>query len=123
IAGLAAYAARMHALAGDRHHVVSPLGAWLLVAICHGFDDAAARTAAALLDEPHPVVGAAAAAWTRSATVDRARLDQWRATLPAAVATGDMPTQDELDRWAAEHTLGLIERFPVQVPPEAAFLL
>ncbi|MBM0258971.1 hypothetical protein JNW89_21570, partial [Micromonospora sp. 4G55] len=30
---LARYAARLHAGAGDRHHVASPLGAWLLLAL------------------------------------------------------------------------------------------
>ncbi|MEU1646910.1 hypothetical protein ABZ422_23535 [Micromonospora zamorensis] len=31
---LSAYAARLHATVGDRHHVASPLGAWLLLAVC-----------------------------------------------------------------------------------------
>ncbi len=37
-AGLAgpvsAYAGRLHAAIGDRHYVASPLGAWLLLALC-----------------------------------------------------------------------------------------
>jgi len=32
--GVAGYAERLHAVAGDGHHVVSPLGAWLLLALC-----------------------------------------------------------------------------------------
>jgi hypothetical protein len=35
LAGLVArYARRFHAVIGWRHHVASPLGAWLLLALC-----------------------------------------------------------------------------------------
>jgi hypothetical protein len=35
LAGLvASYARRFHAVIGSRHHVASPLGAWLLLALC-----------------------------------------------------------------------------------------
>lgn len=33
--------------------------------------------------------------------------------MPAAVTTGDVPTQPEADSWAREHTLGLIDIFPI----------
>ena len=78
-APLARYARRLHALAGPRHHVASPLGAWLLLALCapaaEGQDDIAftrrsvawpgdaAELAASLLASPHPLVPAAAAVW------------------------------------------------------------
>src|SRR3954447_16196007 len=82
-AALARYALRLHREAADTspHHVVSPLGAWLLLALCAtagddaaraglaevlGVDvDVAAATAADLLDRGHPAVLAAAAAWLR----------------------------------------------------------
>jgi hypothetical protein len=70
---LATYAERLHAAAGPDHHVVSALSAWLLVALCAplaenadrseiaealGADPMeAARFAAGLLTEPHPLGG------------------------------------------------------------------
>ena len=132
---VAGYAARLHAAAGPGHHVASPLGAWLLLALCApatrngavpgpaladvlGCDvDVAARLAAGLLARPHPQVAAAAAAWTR----DRPELTEvqrrWQSGLPAAVATGPVPDQGAADAWARDHTFGLIERFPVAISP------
>jgi hypothetical protein len=124
---LAAYAVRMHTGAGTAHHVASPLGAWLLAALCApvgdeelaaalGADlDTAYGWASALLDQPHEAVLSAAGLWTRG--VD------WPAPLPAAVETGDLPDQAWLDAWADRHTLGLIKRFPVTVSPEVVLLL
>jgi hypothetical protein len=40
---LAGYAERLHAGAGSDHHVVSALGAWLLVALCGPLADDGAR--------------------------------------------------------------------------------
>ena len=127
---LARYARRLHAVAGPRHHVASPLGAWLLLALCapaaEGPDEtslnatlgcrpgAAAELAAALLADPHPLVPAAAAVWHHervSGTVSR-----WLAGLPPQLQTGPLPTQAELDEWARRHTLGLIDRFPINDP-------
>jgi hypothetical protein len=123
------YAARLHAAIGARHHVASPLGAWLLLALTgpasSGADraaltetlgcdvDVAARAAADLLAVPHPFVASAAAVWTDPAVRLPDSFARWREGLPAAVTTGDLPGQAELDRWAREHTFGLIERFPV----------
>ena len=75
-APLARYARRFHSAAGRRHHVASPLGAWLLLALCAPAASGAARDvlagtlgcdvadaadlAAALLAAPHPLVPAAA---------------------------------------------------------------
>ncbi|GLI02482.1 hypothetical protein [Phytohabitans aurantiacus] len=125
---IARYAARLHAIAGGTHHVASPLGAWLLLALCgaagHDVEEAlgvdaddALAFAADLLGTPHDAVLSAAAVWTR------ARADALLRRLPAAVETGDLPGQDRLDAWAREHTLGLIESFPLQVPPTAVVVL
>ncbi|MEV4482957.1 hypothetical protein [Micromonospora coxensis] len=137
-APLARYAARLHAGIGGRHHVASPLGAWLLLALAApaatgglrdeledvlGVDAAtAAGLATALLDAPHPLVGSATALWHRPGT-DPAALDGWRAGLPRTTATGPLPAQAELDAWAREHTLGLIDRFPLTVSPRVLLLL
>lgn len=135
---LARYAERLHSVVGDRHHVASPLGAWLLLALCGPASTGAARdelteilgtdatsaaaAAVALLDNPHPLVPSATAVWHRPAD-DLAGLDGWLATLPRATAVGPMPGQADLDAWAREHTLGLIEEFPVLVEPETVLML
>ena len=133
------YSERLHARAGDGHHVVSPLGAWMVVALCAplatergdrevlagalGTDpDDAFDLAVDLLDHPHPLVPAAAALWLRAGTETR-RLTSWRAALPAAVDTGDLPTQVQADAWAAERTLGLVERFPIEITPALVCVL
>ncbi len=122
------YAERFAELGGGRHHVSSPLGAWLVLALAApaatgklaevitdalGTDvDTAHRAATDLLSHPHPTVAVAAAAWTRPGLVG---LNGWTSGLPAPVATGPIPTQEQADAWAREHTLGLIERFPLDV--------
>jgi Serpin (serine protease inhibitor) len=137
-APLARYAERLHAAIGDGHHVASPLGAWLLLALCapaargSGRDqltdalgvevDASAKFAAELLGSPHPLVASAAGIWNAT----RANTDDflaWRAALPAAVETGELPKQEQLDAWANESTLGLIDAFPTRVTPETLVLL
>ena len=134
---VAGYAARLHAATGPRHQVASPLGAWLLLALAapasSGADrdkltdvlgcdaDSAARYAADLLEHPHPVVGSAAAVWTLAGMRLREHFERWRDALPSAVARGDLPAQAELNAWAREHTLGLIDRFPLD--SEGAWLV
>ncbi|TDC41266.1 hypothetical protein [Micromonospora sp. KC213] len=135
---LARYAARLHAGVGDRHHVASPLGAWLLLALAAPattggaraeLDDAlgldattAAGLAAALVDTPHPLVPSATAVWHRTG-YDPPPLAAWRATLPRSTATGPLPDQAGLDAWAREHSLGLIDRFPLTVTPRVLLAL
>ncbi|MFJ8688894.1 hypothetical protein [Micromonospora wenchangensis] len=137
-APLARYAARLHADLGDRHHVASPLGAWLLLALAApaatgaqraelaevlGVDGAvAAQAAAALLDRPHPLVPSATAVWHRPGT-DPARLAGWWDGLPRSTATGPLPDRAGLDAWAREHTLGLVDRFPLTVSPRVLLAL
>jgi len=126
---VARYAGRLHAAVGDRHHVASPLGAWLLLALAApastGEDrdlladvlgsevDTAARAAADLLADPHPLVAAAAAVWMARDYVGTPGFRRWLGGLPAAVTKGELPGQAGLDRWTREHTFGLIDRFPI----------
>jgi hypothetical protein len=138
-AHIAGYASRLHAVAGDRHHVASPLGAWLLLALAAPASsgaaraalaevlgctpEAAARSAARLLDAPHPLVACAAAAWTKADLEPGGRLRQWRLGLPDAVESGDLPGRAALDGWARDHTFGLIDKFPLDSAAEVALLL
>jgi len=136
-APVARYARRFHALAGDRHHVGSPLGAWLLLALCAtpsegengeilngilGCDPAdAADLAAGLLARPDPQVPAAAAVWHRPGRLTDA-VTRWLAGLPPQVQTGPLTSQADLDDWARRGSLGLIERFPVALDPSVYLL-
>jgi hypothetical protein len=124
------YARRLHAVIGSDHHVASPLGAWLVLALAArtstgsvrqdldeilGMDaEVAANLAGDLLAAPHPLVHAAASAW-RGPAGRTPKIAAWLGSLPAAVQTGDVDDQATLDRWASEHTHGLIEEFPLQL--------
>jgi hypothetical protein len=126
---VARYAERVHAIAGARHHVASPLGAWLLLALAapasNGADrealsealgcdvPAAAAAPATILADPYPPVAAAAAVWTAAGFGGTGEFRRWLAELPAAVSAGELPDQPALDAWAREHTFGLIDTFPV----------
>jgi hypothetical protein len=133
------YAARLHATIGPRHHVASPLGAWLLLALAGpastGADRAAltdvlgcdvedaAQAAADLLSDPHPLVASAAAVWTAPIAPLPDAFYRWRDDLPEAVETGDLPGQAGLDDWARDHTFGLIDRFPINVRDDMYLVL
>jgi hypothetical protein len=135
---VARYADRVHAIAGARHHVASPLGAWLLLALAGpastGTDrealaellgrdvPTAAAAATDLLADPHPLVAAAAAVWTAAGFGGTAEFRRWLAELPATVSTGALPGQAALDDWARERTFGLIDTFPLD-PARAVLIL
>ncbi len=136
---VAAYAARLHAVIGTEHHVASPLAAWLLLALAgpavRGTDraalasvldcdiDGAAAAAAALLADPHPLVAAAAAVWKASSAPPTPTFATWQQGLPSQVVSGELPDQAGLDRWARDHTFGLIDRFPIERTPDLYLVL
>ncbi|MFI5954710.1 hypothetical protein [Cryptosporangium sp. NPDC051539] len=132
---IARYAERLHATLGDAHHVASPLGAWLVLALAAsarpgaGVEEALGCSAAdarghasALLERPHRAVGAAAAVWTRADRRTPA-LQAWEDGLSAAVERGPVPSQEDADAWAADRTHGLIEKFPLAVHPRTLLVL
>ena len=104
-AGLWLLLARLAPIASDTHRtrLVEVLGV--------SCDDAAAL-AAELLAAPHPTVATALGAWSRVPI---------KAGLP--VVPHELPDQAGLDRWAAEHTRGLIEQFPLEIDPETLLVL
>ncbi len=127
---VADYATRLHAAAGQRHHVASALGAWLLLALAapasSGADrerltgvlgcdaDTAARYAAELLDHPHPVVASAAAVWTRAGR----QADRAIPAVAGCAAGRRRPAATCLARrrWTpglGSTRSGLIDRFPL----------
>lgn len=135
---LSRYAAAFHGAVGSGHHVASPLGAWMLLALVApasegaaraelegvlGVDaGSAARVVADLLEHPHPAVAAAVATWSRAEAATPG-LRTWLGGLPAAVERGPVPGQREADRWAAERTQGLIDRFPLDLGPMSLLVL
>ena len=137
-AAMAGYARRLHLTAGESHHVASPLGAWLLLALCGpassgparaelaevlGLDvEEAAEVAGRLLSPPHPLVAAAAGLWWR-ADVETGALLRWLASLPGTVEAGGLTDQPALDDWARRSTRGLIEKFPVKLTDETMLVL
>jgi hypothetical protein len=137
-AALARYAQRLHACVEDSHHVVSPLGAWLVLALCGplgegdpgrelaevlGMEPAeASKVAEALLDSLHPLVAAGAGVWARPGAATTA-LRRWLADLPLSVDRGEVPSPSELDAWAKDRTLGLIEQFPLDLGPDVVLVL
>jgi hypothetical protein len=135
---IAKYAARFHAALGGDHVVVSPLGAYLLLAAvapaargavredleralgCPA--DVAGRFLADLLAEPHPAVASAIAIWTASEITTPA-LDLWRDSLPQGVERGQVPNQVDADEWVKQATGGLITKFPLAISPLADVLM
>ena len=145
---IARYATQLHEHV-DGHHVASPFGAWVLLALgaataiqaadadgsvpdgelrsqveeALGCDAVAAgRVVHELLANVPESVAASLGAWTAAADVSaslQAAFDLW----PAGTATGAIPTQQEADSWAAEATLGLIKHFPLDVQPDTSLLL
>jgi len=69
--------------------------------------DEAAVLASELLTVPHATIATALGAWSQVALKTE-----------LAVPLEVMPDQAGLDRWAAEHTRGLIEKFPIGIGPE-----
>ena len=59
--------------------------------------------------------------WRDDAVSDR--LTEYAGRLPAAATREPLTGQQQLDAWARDHTLGLIDRFPVQVSPELLLVL
>lgn len=129
---LVAYAARLHAAIGSGHHVASPLGAWMVLALLARADDSDGQSAAAeqlavalgtdldtaasmtdqLLASPHPALRSAAVAWLEP-TCETARMRAYLDALP--IENAPMPTQEEADAWASDHTDGMVKEFPIDL--------
>jgi hypothetical protein len=142
---IARYAATLHAAAPKEHHVVSALGAWLVLAVAgqaatadpEGGDAGARRAVEAALGLPlaeagrvaddllaglPPAVAAAVGLWWREDQVTD-RLTAYMARLPAAATREPLTGQQQLDAWARERTFGLIDRFPGEVTADWLLVL
>jgi hypothetical protein len=74
--------------------------------------DEAAALAEELLTAPHSTIATALGAWSRVALKTK-----------LAVVLEAMPDQAGLDRWASDHTRGLIKEFPIAVSPETVLVV
>lgn len=134
---VSSYALGLHAAAGDTHHIVSPLGAWILLALVAplatgrdrdalervlGCSAGAARAAAdELLGQVPPALALAVAAWHRGGI--GAVLDAWRRALPPAAHTGPIPSQAKADAWVRQQTHRQIASIPVELQDEDRLVL
>lgn len=119
-------AATRSALGSAESPVISYAGLWLLLASLApaaetetdeilGLNRADARAAAlALLEAPHPTIGAAVAGWLRPGV-------QLTKGLP--VMLDPLPDHTGLDAWADEHTRGLIKEFPLEIDAQTLLVL
>ena len=133
-----AYANQFHGALGFEHHVASPLGAWVLLALAAdgaknphlsrlehilGMDAPSASAAArALLSAPHAAVAAGAVIWSAPAATGE-RFTDWLARVSPPAAAGPIPSQEDADAWAAKATGGLINAFPLSLDPDTALVL
>lgn len=127
-----------HQAVGGEHHVASPLGAWLVLALAApaavgdertrlaevlgGDLDRAAAFAGELLRAPHPALRLGAAAWRRPG-LESPALTNWLAGIADVAQVGDLPTQPAADAWAAEMTGGLIDKFPLTIDTQTLLVL
>ncbi|SDK69913.1 hypothetical protein SAMN05428985_105342 [Nocardioides sp. YR527] len=114
------------ALGSAESPVISYAGLWLLLASLApaaetetdevlGLNRADARAAAlALLEAPHPTIGAAVAGWLRPGV---------SLTKGLPVVLDPLPGQAGLDAWADEHTRGLIKEFPLEIDAQTLIVL
>ncbi len=119
-------AATRSALGSAESPVISYAGLWLLLASLApaaetetdeilGLNRADARAAAlALLEAPHPTLGAAVAGWLRSGV---------ELTKGLPIVLDPLPDQAGLDAWADEHTRGLIKEFPLEIDAQTLLVL
>lgn len=138
IAAVSGYARRFHDAVGEEHHVASPLGAWLVLALAAssatgtdreeleeilGCDaESAVAFAAELLRAAHPALRLATAAWRRT-EVETPALTAWLERIAVAAQVDSMPDEQGADAWAADATGGLIERFPVEIDARTVVIL
>jgi hypothetical protein len=135
---ISTYSKIFHNKYNDEHHIVSPLGAWMLLALlAQGSNDEtdpldpiakqalgltvqeSGKLLKELLSSDHPAVFSALKAWLApGVTSTDGSLKTWRQEVenycPIDVK---IPTADELNSWVQDKSLNLIQEFPVSIDP------
>lgn len=124
-------------LRGDRDFALSGAGLWpLLALLASAADEVAGAELEAALGRPADTAQrdalelidilrggesttAALGLWTRK---DIPLEQDWASGLPDGIA-GRLTDQQALDRWAAQETGGLIDKFPLQITADTALML
>lgn len=136
---ISAYSRIFHEEYKNDHHIVSPLGAWMLLALlAQGSNEESdplhplAKQALGvpvqqsgsllkeLLSSKHPAVFSAIKAWLEPGLLSSDdSLQKWQQEVknycPIDVK---IPTEEELNSWVKDKSLNLIEEFPVTIDPE-----
>lgn len=135
---ISTYSRIFHEEYKNDHHIVSPLGAWMLLALLaqganketDPLDPVAEKALGVtpeqaesflkkLLSTDHPAVFSAIKAWLKpDGLSSEESLSRWHQTVknycPVDVK---IPTKDELNSWVKDKSLNLIEEFPVTIDP------
>lgn len=135
---ISAYSKIFHNKYNDEHHIVSPLGAWMLLTLlAQGSNDESdpldpiAKQALGLpiqesgnllkelLSSDHPAVFSALKAWLApDASSSDVSLREWRKEVESYCPIDvKIPTNDELNSWVQDKSLNLIQEFPVSIDP------
>jgi hypothetical protein len=135
---ISTYSKLFHKEYKNDHHIVSPLGAWMLLALlAQGSGDdsrplnpiakqalgvtveKSGRLLKELLSSDHPAVFSAIKAWLAPDASSDETLRRWHQDVtdycPVDVK---VPNKEELNSWVKEKSLELIEEFPVDIDPE-----
>lgn len=123
----------------DGHGVSSPLGVWILLSLLapslEGEEREKLETilgasaeqvnmeATRLLNTLPEDVTSGVAFWFRENYLNMLNVENFLKTLPAVVEVGDSISQNHADSWVDQKTLGIIDRFPVKITDETAFVL
>lgn len=124
----------------ETNFISSPLGAWLLIALVSGANkkgytteeqtklesilhttiEEAYTLATNLLKSENPEIAVAAGAWVNENTLTENQNNDWFESFDNNEAfeyKKYLPTQEELNLWTKEKTLGIINEFPTRVTP------
>lgn len=121
------------------HGVSSPLGAWLLLALLAPYSEGSNReklelvlgveaeeaslAASNFISNLSSELKSAVGIWYRDTLLDATKLNPFLKTLNPIVARHDTISQEILDKWAHDNTLGIIKDFPLGVGEDTAIVI
>ncbi|MFH1474787.1 MAG: hypothetical protein ABIG85_02910 [Chloroflexota bacterium] len=85
--------------------------------------DEASQEVGRLLSGGPAALRAAVATWRSNLLATDGDLGRWEASIPEGAARGPIPSQADADEWTRLQTLGLIDRFPLQLDADTLCVL